>query len=122
MCGGSVFWQTETVEEQRKATEKRCLLEQIKVVQLVVVPRDGSLDLARVDPGDKVLHVSCHHESRIANCIRAHTHMPLLDVLDRLSHRLRHLQPHHHHRQPASAERGDIELVGDVRHLGSRVE
>ncbi|KAI3492178.1 hypothetical protein L1887_43467 [Cichorium endivia] len=96
--------------------------EQVKVVELVVVLGDGALDLARVDPGDEILHIPRDHERWIRDGIRTHSDMTLLDVLDRLSDRFGHLEPHHHHGQTAPAERGHVELVRDVGHLGARIE
>jgi hypothetical protein len=74
---------------------------QIVVVQFARIGRNGPLDLAGVDPRDKVLHVPVrvinqwaetlatlsaprHEERRVLDRIRSDANMPLLDVLDSL--------------------------------------
>eukprot|EP00959_Pyramimonas_sp_CCMP1952_P300346 6282114-Pyramimonas_sp.AAC.1 len=92
-------------------------VEQVVVVQLVVVLHDLPLDLGSVHPSDKVLETAGHKERRVGDRLRSDTHVPLLDERHCLAECLGHLQAHHHHCQPASAEGGHGELVAERQTL-----
>lgn len=66
-------------------------LKQVVIVQLVIVLHDLALDLARVSPRDKVLHVASHEEGWVGDSVRANTHMALLYERARLTQVLTHL-------------------------------
>ena len=56
-----------------------------RVAHLVVVLHDGPLPRAGIDPGNKVLHVSCDQHGRVGDWCSADSHMTLLDRADGLS-------------------------------------
>lgn len=53
--------------------------QKIKVIQLLTVTQDITLDLAGINPGNEVLHVARNQESRIIDDLRTNTDMALLN-------------------------------------------
>lgn len=56
-----------------------CASQQIKIIQLLAIPHDVPLDLARIHPGDKVLHVAGDQEGRVRDDFRANPDVALFD-------------------------------------------
>lgn len=67
------------------------ILQQIEVVEFVAVLENVSLDLRRVDPGDKILHIPRNHERWIRNNFRSHSDVTLLDEFRGGADLIRHL-------------------------------
>lgn len=55
------------------------LSQKIKVIQLLTVPHDVTLDLAGVNPGDIVLHIPGNQVSRVIDDLSTNTNLALLD-------------------------------------------
>jgi hypothetical protein len=53
--------------------------QKIKVIQLLTVTENVPLDLTGVDPGHKVLHVTCNQESWVIDNLSTDTDVALLD-------------------------------------------
>lgn len=53
--------------------------QKIKVIQLITVAQNVALDLARIDPGNEILHVTRNQESRIIHDLCTNTDMTLLN-------------------------------------------
>mmetsp|Transcript_12060 Transcript_12060/g.33202 ORF Transcript_12060/g.33202 Transcript_12060/m.33202 type:complete len:236 (-) Transcript_12060:124-831(-) len=94
-------------------------LQQIEIIQLVIVLGDGASHLGAVHPCDVILQGLGDQKGGIRDYVRTHAHLPLLHEGDGRPHGLRHLQSHHDHRQPPSAQRRcrDVLRVLERRHL-----
>lgn len=117
--------------------------QKIKVIQLLTVTQDITLDLAGINPGNEVLHVARNQESRIIDDLRTNTDMALLNEsssLARISQHsitymlnsepsphsatysfdsLNHARAHHEDGQSATAQRGNCYFALDPRQTGA---
>jgi hypothetical protein len=106
-------------------------LQKVEVVHSIAVLHDVLLDLGRIHPSNKVLHISKQQKSarttsqnigsrisprdqkgRIGHNLSTHSNVALLDELVGSADVLRHPQPSHDNSQPTSAEsrHGDFPL------------
>lgn len=81
--------------------------QKIKVIQLLPVTQDIALNLAGINPGDKVLHVTRNQKSRIIDNLRTNTDMALLNESSSLPEQKKKKSAFHrlvitaiHHLQP----------------------
>lgn len=70
-------------------------VEQVIVIDLIVILLHLPLNLATINPGNKVLHVAGNEHSRVLHKGRPHSNMPLLNKCGSLRQILGKLQPHH---------------------------
>lgn len=111
-------------------------LQKVEVVHSIAVLHDVLLDLRRVNPSHKVLHVSKHQKSayinfaivssrispgnqkgRVGHNLSSNSNMTLLDELVGSADMLRHSQPGHDDSQSTSAESRDSDFPLDIAEL-----
>ena len=111
-------------------------LQKVEVVHSIAVLHDVLLDLRRVNPSHKVLHVSKHQKSayinfaivssrispgnqkgRVGHNLSSNSDMTLLDELVGSADMLRHSQPGHDDPQSTSAESRDSDFPLDIAEL-----
>jgi hypothetical protein len=70
--------------------------QQIKIIQLLPIPKYIPLDLTPIHPRNKIFHPAGNKERRIRNRLRPHPNMTLLNHLRSSLHGFRHSQPRHY--------------------------
>ncbi len=89
----SVLWQCRNMLQYVHEGTKD-LSQEVKVIELVIVLHDLALDLARVHPCYKVLHVPCDKKCWVCDGLGADPHMALLHKSHGFPHGLRHPDSH----------------------------
>lgn len=111
-------------------------LQKVEVVHSIAVLHDVLLDLGRINPSHKVLHVSKNQKSvyvnfaiigsrisprnqkgRVSHNLSSNSNMALLDELVGGADMLRHSQPGHDNSQSTSAESRDSDFPLDITEL-----
>lgn len=64
---------------KRRVYKQKIQSQHIKVIHLILVPHNIPLDLAGVDPGDKVLHIASDEESRVGDNLCSDADVALFD-------------------------------------------